>query len=103
VPADRRRELRVLHLHSSFERGGKELRAARLMNAFGRGIAHDVVSAVPDALGAASAIASGIRVAYPTDFPPLAGKPTPARLQRLATAMKPYDLSSPTTGGRWTR
>jgi len=92
VPADRRRELRVLHLHSSFDRGGKELRAARLMNAFGRGIAHDVVSAVPDALGAASAIASGIRVAYPTDFPPLAGKPTPARLQRLAAAMKPYDL-----------
>ncbi len=83
--------MRILHLHSSFERGGKELRAARLMNAFGRGIAHDVVSAVPGATGAAAAIDKGIRVAYP-EFPSLSGKPTPARLQRLAAAMKPYDL-----------
>lgn len=84
--------MRVLHLHSSFERGGKELRAARLMNAFGRnGITHDVVSAVPGALGAAAAIEKGIAVGYP-DFPSLSGKPTPARLQRLAAAMKPYDL-----------
>jgi L-malate glycosyltransferase len=84
--------LRVLHLHSSFDRGGKELRAARLMNAFGRkGIAHDVVSAVPGALGAASAIEPGVVVGYP-EFPSLSGKPTPARLQRIAAAMKPYGL-----------
>ncbi|MEW9855035.1 glycosyltransferase [Novosphingobium sp. M1R2S20] len=84
--------LRILHLHSSFDRGGKELRAARLMNAFGRGIQHDVVSAVPGALGAASAIERGIRVEYPDAFPSLSGKPTPRRLQGLAAAMKPYDL-----------
>jgi glycosyltransferase involved in cell wall biosynthesis len=83
--------LRILHLHSSFDRGGKELRAARLMNAFGRGIAHDVVSAVPGALGAAAAIDRGLAVGYP-EFPSLSGKPMPARLQRLAAAMKPYDL-----------
>jgi glycosyltransferase involved in cell wall biosynthesis len=84
--------LRILHLHSSFDRGGKELRAARLINAFGRkGIAHDVVSAVPGALGAAAMIEQGLAVRYP-EFPSLAGKPTPARLQRLAAAMKPYDL-----------
>ncbi|MET1754994.1 glycosyltransferase [Novosphingobium sp. RD2P27] len=92
MSAERGERLRVLHLHSSFDRGGKELRAARLMNAFGRGIAHDVVSAVPGALGAASAIDRGIRVTYPEAFPSLSGKPTPGRLQRIAAAMKPYDL-----------
>jgi glycosyltransferase involved in cell wall biosynthesis len=84
--------LRILHLHSSFDRGGKELRAARLMTAFGKGPEHHVVSAVPGAMGAAAAIDSDVRVAYPEDFPPLAGKPTPGRLQRLAVAMKAYDL-----------
>jgi glycosyltransferase involved in cell wall biosynthesis len=84
--------LRVLHLHSSFDRGGKELRAARLMNAFGRGLQHDVVSAVPTAMAASAAIERGVRVGYPSDFPSLSGKPTPGRLQRLAAAMKPYDL-----------
>jgi hypothetical protein len=29
--------LRVLHLHSSFDPGGKELRSVQLINAFGRG------------------------------------------------------------------
>ena len=48
--------LRLLHLHSSFSPGGKELRAAKLMNAFGPGIDHTVVSAVPGELGAASAV-----------------------------------------------
>ena len=84
--------LRVLHLHSTFDRGGKELRAARLMSAFGSGAAHTVVSAVPGALGAAAAVAKGIVVDYPQDFPPLAGKPTPMRLQRLAAGMKGFDL-----------
>lgn len=82
----------MLHLQSSFHAGGKELRAAQLINAFGRGVEHDIVSAVPDAFGAAKAIAPGMRVSYPRDFPALAGRPTPARLQRLARAMQGYDL-----------
>ncbi len=84
--------LRLLHLHSSFARGGKELRAAKLMNAFGGGIAHTVVSAVPGELGAASAVDSALTVDYPDDFPALSGKPWPGRLQRLARAMVGYDL-----------
>jgi glycosyltransferase involved in cell wall biosynthesis len=84
--------VRILHLHSSFDRGGKELRAARLMNAFGRGPEHVVVSAVPSAMAAKSAVDRGIKVSYPTDFPSLSGRPTPGRLQRLAAAMKPFDL-----------
>jgi len=84
--------LRILQLHSSFDRGGKELRAARLMNAFGGRVEHTVVSGVPGALGAASAIAPGIRVSYPDGFPPLVGRPTPSRLPRLASAMREHDL-----------
>lgn len=84
--------MRILHLHSSFDRGGKELRAARLMNAFGRGIEHHVVSAVPGALAAAQAVDRGIKAVYPDDFPSLIGKPTPGRLQKIAAAMRPFDL-----------
>src|SRR5438067_1968515 len=84
--------LRLLHLHSSFHAGGKELRAARLINAFGRGVSHAIVSAEAGALGAAAAIDRGIEVAFPDDFPSLVGRPTPRRLQRLAQAMQGYDL-----------
>lgn len=84
--------LRFLHLHSSFNPGGKELRAARLMTAFGKAVEHVVVSAEPKALGAAAAVGKGVAVSYPTDFPALAGKPLPGRLQRLALAMQGFDL-----------
>lgn len=84
--------LRVLHLQSSFHPGGKELRAAKLMTAFGKGIEHTVVSAEPESLGAASAVGKGIVAHYPRDFPALAGKPLPRRLMRLAEAMRGFDL-----------
>ncbi len=84
--------MRLLHLHSSFQPGGKELRAARLMNAFGPGVRHTVVSAQPDALGARAAVHPSIHVDYPADFPSLAGRPTPGRLQTLARAMAGFDL-----------
>ena len=84
--------MRFLHLQSSFHAGGKELRTAQLINAFGAGISHTIVSAQPDALGAASAVAPGMAVNYPADFPALAGSPRPARLRRLAQAMAGHDL-----------
>jgi L-malate glycosyltransferase len=83
---------RLLHLHSSFAAGGKELRAAKLMNLFGPGVEHTVVSAVPGALGAAKAIDAALAVAYPEDFPALAGMPSPWRLRRIALAMRGFDL-----------
>lgn len=83
---------RILHLHSSFSAGGKELRAARLMNAFGPRPAHVLVSAQPGAYGAAGAIGAAVAVTYPEDFPSLQGKPTPARLWRIARAMRGFDL-----------
>ncbi|MCB2047074.1 MAG: glycosyltransferase [Novosphingobium sp.] len=84
--------MHILHLHSTFQPGGKELRAVRLMNLFGPKVRHTIVSAVPGALDAASAIDPSIDVAYPDDFEPLAGKPFPARLLRLARAMQRFDL-----------
>lgn len=84
--------MRVLHLHSSFAAGGKELRAARLMNAFGAEARHAVVSAEPGAYGAAVVLDPALEVAFPADFPSLQGRPTPGRLLRLARAMKGFDL-----------
>ena len=84
--------MRILHLHSSFNPGGKELRAARLMSLFGPQLTHTVVSAQPGALGARSAVAPAIRVDYPEDFPPLAGRPGLRRLHRIAQAMCGHDL-----------
>jgi glycosyltransferase involved in cell wall biosynthesis len=84
--------LRVLHLHSSFSAGGKELRAARLMNAFGPQVEHTVVSAQPGAYGAAIAVDPALSVHYGEDFPGLQGLPMPLRLWRIARAMRGYDL-----------
>jgi glycosyltransferase involved in cell wall biosynthesis len=84
--------LRLLHLHSSFASGGKELRSAKLMNLFGAGVAHTVVSAVPGELGAAKAIDPAVTATFPTDFPALSGSPTPWRLRRIAQAMRGFDL-----------
>ena len=83
---------RVLHLHSTFAAGGKELRSVQLINAFGESLRHAIVSADPGQYGAAEHIKQGVEVRYPRDFPSLQGKPLPRRLQKLARAMQPYDL-----------
>ena len=49
------RPARILHLHSTFDLGGKEARATRLMNLMGDRAQHTILSAVPDALGARDA------------------------------------------------
>ncbi len=82
----------ILHLHSTFAAGGKELRSVRLINAFGPAVRHSIVSATPDRMEAAQQILRQIPVSYPTDFPSLQGSPTPGRLQKLARAMAPFDL-----------
>jgi glycosyltransferase involved in cell wall biosynthesis len=84
--------LRLLHLHSGFDAGGKELRAVRLMSLFGPAVSHAIVSAQPGAMGAASRVDPALSVDYPADFPPLAGRPGPARLQAIARAMQGFDL-----------
>ncbi len=82
----------ILHLHSTFAPGGKELRTVQLINAFGRKARHTIVSAEPERLGAADRIAKGIAVSLQPEFPSLKGRPTPGRLQKIAQAMQGYDL-----------
>lgn len=82
---------RILHVHSTFDAGGKELRNVRLINAWGRDADHGIVSGDLDKRSAAQLIGSKPRVSWPK-FPSLQGKPTPGRLSRLAKAMAGYDL-----------
>ena len=83
---------RILHCHSTFSAGGKEVRCARLMNAWGPRLHHTIISAEHSAMGAAALIDAGVPVQYPQDFPSLKGTPVPGRLARLARAMQGYDL-----------
>ena len=92
MSASSRADVRILHLHSTFAAGGKERRAVRLMNAFGPRVAHTVVSGMPGETGAARELSRALKVEWPADFPSLTGLPTPGRLQRIARAMRRYDL-----------
>jgi glycosyltransferase involved in cell wall biosynthesis len=80
---------RILHIHSSFDPGGKELRCVRLINAFGDAAFHALVSGEPDQRGAAALIRGMVVWAR---FPSLKGKPWPWRLKKMAAAMAEYDL-----------
>lgn len=84
--------LRILHVHSTFSRGGKELRCVRLLNAFGDTAEHVVLSGVPGALDARDAIDPAVRVAFPQEHPPLSGRPSFARYRALARYMAGFDL-----------
>jgi len=82
----------VLHCHSTFAIGGKERRAAQLMNAFGKRLEHTVVSGMEDRLEARELVDRRIKVHYPKDFPKLSGFPSPGRLVTIARALQPFDL-----------
>lgn len=84
--------LNILHLHSSFDLGGKEARAVRLMNAFGDRAKHVIVSGVEGAYGARDAIAKGIRYEIAQNPPPLTGKPSVARYEAIAKFIARFDL-----------
>lgn len=82
----------ILHLQSTFAAGGKERRTVQLINAFGAKARHTIVSAEPDQLGAAEGISKGIKFTLQPEFPSLKGVPLPGRLQKIAKAMKGFDL-----------
>ena len=83
---------RLLHLHSTFNLGGKEARDVDLMNAWGDALDHTIASAVPGAFGAIDLIDPGVPVRRAAEPPPLAGAPSFARLRALARSMRGYDL-----------
>ena len=82
---------RILHVHSTFDPGGKEVRNVRLMNAWGKEAEHAIVSGDLERRGAARLIGSKVRVSWPK-FPSLRGKPLPGRLKGIAAKMAGYDL-----------
>ena len=82
----------ILHLHSSFDLGGKEARAVRLMNAFGKRARHTIVSGVEGAYGARAAIARGVAYEIAQDPPPLIGKPSVTRYEAIARYVRRFDL-----------
>ncbi len=84
--------VRILHLHSSFDLGGKEARAVRLMAAWGDRARHTIVSGVPDALSARAAIPPGVAYEIAQDPPSLTGKPSVARFEAIARFMRRFDL-----------
>uniref|UniRef100_UPI0035940622 glycosyltransferase n=1 Tax=Blastomonas sp. TaxID=1909299 RepID=UPI0035940622 len=86
------RPARILHLHSTFDLGGKEARAVRLMNHFGAAADHTILTAVPGALGAREAIAPRIKVAFPDNAPSLSGKPNIQRYQQFTGYFRSFDL-----------
>ena len=84
---------RILHLHSSFDLGGKEARTVQLMNFFGDKAEHTVLVGDQNAMGAADAIDRSIKVEFPGDAAPsLLGKPSMWRYQKIADYMKGFDL-----------
>ena len=85
--------VRILHLHSSFDLGGKEARAVQLMNHFGDQAEHTILSAVPDAMGARDAIDKRVKVHFPgEDAPALHGRPGMGRYRKLAQYMQRFNL-----------
>jgi glycosyltransferase involved in cell wall biosynthesis len=84
--------IHILHLHSTFNLGGKEARAVRLMNRFGDRARHTIVSAMPDQLAARDAIAKGIKYEVALDPPPLSGRPSVKRYEAIARFMRRFDL-----------
>lgn len=82
----------ILHLHSTFDLGGKEARAVRLMNAWGKAARHTIVSAMDGRYGARERIERGVPYEIAQDPPSLTGKPSVARYEALAKYMRRFDL-----------
>jgi glycosyltransferase involved in cell wall biosynthesis len=82
----------ILHLHSSFDLGGKEARAVRLMGAWGDRARHTIVSGVPGALGARDSIPKGVRYEIAQGDLPLTGRPSVKRYEAIAQYMRRFDL-----------
>lgn len=84
--------IHILHLHSTFAPGGKELRSVRLMNAFGDRARHTIVSAMPDQFGARDMIDRRVKYEIALDPPPLSGRPSVKRYEAIARFMHRFDL-----------
>ncbi|MEE9434285.1 MAG: glycosyltransferase family 4 protein [Sphingorhabdus sp.] len=84
---------KILHLHSTFDLGGKEARTVKLMNHFGDEAEHTLLVGDMAALGARDAIDPGVRVEFPgSAAPSLLGMPALGRYRELARYFRDFDL-----------
>jgi glycosyltransferase involved in cell wall biosynthesis len=93
---------RILHLHSTFDAGGKELRCVRLINAFGGEFRHAIVSGDLERRSAAALLDPKLKVAWPK-FPPLPASPGRRASRGSPRQWRVSTSSAPTTGARWMR
>jgi glycosyltransferase involved in cell wall biosynthesis len=85
--------LRLLHIFGTFDHGGAEGRTVALMRGFGARATHAILVADQSAMGARKAIPADVAATFPVEPGRLvSGKPTPARLLRLARLLKGHDL-----------
>ena len=84
---------RILHVHSTFDLGGKEARTVQIMNNFGSRFEHTVVVGEYNSLGARKAIGPQTKVRFSgKKAPPILGKPSIRRYYHLAKYMRQFDL-----------
>ncbi|HCF24573.1 MULTISPECIES: glycosyltransferase family 4 protein [unclassified Novosphingobium] len=83
----------ILHAHSTFEPGGKELRTVRLINALGGDLHHTLLVGDPERVSALDALDPAARFELSgSDAPALLGRPALARYRALAQYMRQFDL-----------
>lgn len=80
--------MRILHVHSTFNAGGPQVRVAQLINHWGDAHDHLMVASMPDQRGAMDLIAPGARVTWLEDFPSLKSGRLWERLPAIGAALR---------------
>ncbi len=83
---------RILHIASSFAPGETTSRTLAVAAGIAAKAHHIFVSADPDAIDGLRALPRAVKHTIQPDFPSLSGLPLPGRLQKIAKAMKGFDL-----------
>lgn len=90
-PARREGPVRVLQLHGTFDKGGKEARLVQLMNHWGARVSHDILLGDVRATGGGDGLDPALAVRFIGE-PQLGGAPSIAKFRALAKFMTGYDL-----------
>lgn len=80
--------MRILHVHSTFNAGGPQVRVAQLINHWGDAHEHLMVSGMPDQRGAMDLIDQTARITWLEDFPNLKAGRLWERLPEIGAALR---------------
>lgn len=84
---------RIAHVFSTFDHGGAEARATRLMNHWGDQLNHAILVGVPEAMGARDAIDAAVNATFPVEAAALVvGVPGLARMYKIAQSLIGFSL-----------